>query len=184
MESPDEAQRDEALPEMLLRPVGVVRNRTKEPSLTARSSDLEWQAKVEKAREEQSVVSELVIDSNLAGILDGIESFSHLLVLYWAHLVLPEARSLFKTHPMGRKDFPLVGIFATCSPARPNPICATVVRLLERRANILRVKGLDAVDGSPLIDIKPYVPSYYSVDKAKRADWMMQIEREFAERSF
>lgn len=164
---------------MLLRPVGVVRNKIKGLSLAASSQDLEWKAKLEKAKKEKGVTSELVIDPELVGILDGIEDFSHLLVLYWAHRIPPEARSLTKVHPMGRKEFPQKGIFATCSPARPNPICATTVRLLERKANVLKVEGLDAVDGTPLIDIKPYVPSYYAADEVKIADWMIQIEREF-----
>ena len=117
---------------------------------------------------------------DLAGIIDGIEDFSHLLVLYWAHHVLPEGRSITKAHPMGRKDLPLVGVFATCSPARPNPVCATVVRLLERKGNVLKVQGLDAVDGSPIVDIKPYNPSYYVPEDVKVADWMERIHREIA----
>jgi len=173
---------NEAAPPMQLRPVGVVRSNLKEPSLVAESGDLEWRPK-EGRREWRTRVSELVIDSDLAGILDGLEDFSHLLVLYWAHRVPPEGRSLIKAHPMGRNDLPLVGIFSTCSPARPNTICAIVVRLLERKDNVLKVEGLDAVDGSPLIDIKPYIPSYYHADNIKMADWMLQIEREFAESS-
>jgi len=169
--------------EMRLRAVGVVRNQISEPSLVAKSGDLEWRPK-EGQLEWRTRVSELVIDSSLAGILDGIEDFSHLLVLYWAHHVPPEGRSIIKAHPIGRKELPLVGIFATCSPARPNTICATVVQLLERIVNVLKVEGLDALDGSPLIDIKPYIPSYYSAANVKMADWMLQIEREFAEGSF
>jgi len=173
----------EDFPDMLLRPVGVVRNKVEKPSLVADSGDLEWRAMVAQGREEQNAVSELVIDSDLDGILDGIEDFSHIMVLYWAHRLPPQGRSIIKAHPMGRRDLPLTGIFATCSPARPNPICLTAVRLLGRKDNVLKVEGLDAIDGSPLIDIKPYVPSYYAVADAKRADWMMQIEREFAQDS-
>ena len=173
---------NEAAPPMQLRPVGIVRSNLKEPSLVAESGDLNWQPK-EGRREWLTLISELVIDSDLAGILDGIEDFSHLLVLYWAHRVLTEGRSIIKAHPMGRKELPLVGIFATCSPARPNTICAIVVRLLERKGNILKVQGLDALDGSPILDIKPYIPSYYHTDNVKMADWMLQIEREFAEGS-
>jgi len=177
-----EARNEAAFP-MQLRSAGVVRSPLKEPSLVADSGDLEWRAGVTRATESRKVISELAIDSDLAGILDGIEGFSHLLVLYWAHLVPPEGRSIIKAHPMGRKDLPLVGIFATCSPARPNTICAIVVKLLERKENVLKVEGLDALDGSPLIDIKPYIPSYYHADNIKMADWMLQIEREFAEGS-
>jgi tRNA-Thr(GGU) m(6)t(6)A37 methyltransferase TsaA len=167
---------------MQLRPVGIVKSPLKEPSLVAESGDLTWQSK-EGRREWRTLISELVIDSDLAGILDGTEDFSHLLVLYWAHRVPLEGRSLIKAHPMGRKDLPLVGVFSTCSPARPNTICAIVVRLLERKGNVLKVQGLDALDGSPLIDIKPYIPSYYHADMVKMADWMLQIEREFAKGS-
>jgi tRNA-Thr(GGU) m(6)t(6)A37 methyltransferase TsaA len=177
-----EEARNEAIPPMQLRPVGVVKSPLKQPSLVAESGDLEWHPK-EGRREWRTQVSELIIDSSLAGTLEGIEDFSHLLVLYWAHRVPREGRSIIKAHPMGRKDLPLVGIFSTCSPARPNTICAIVVRLLERKENVLTVEGLDALDGSPLIDIKPYIPSYYHADNVKMADWMLQIEREFAESS-
>lgn len=172
------------LPEMLLRPVGIVRNETKRPSLVAESRDLKRRTKIEKAKEERNVISEIIIDSKFSGILSGIEDFSHILVLYWAHRIPPEGRSLIMGHPMGRKDFPLVGIFATCSPTRPNPICVTTVRLLERRGNVLKVKGLDAVDGSPIIDIKPYNPSYYPAGDVKIPDWMERIYRDIAEESF
>lgn len=180
MKSSRDAKRSETS-RMWLRPVGLVRSTIKEPSLAVESGDLQWRAKVEDAKRERSGMSELVIDSDLVGILDGIESFSHLLVLYWTHRVRPEGRSVIKAHPMGRKDFPLVGIFATCSPARPNPVCVTTVRLLERKENVLIVEGLDAVDGTPLVDIKPYVPSYYAATDVKMADWMVQITSEFAE---
>jgi len=181
MELPENKSKDEPAHDMRLRPVGVVRSPLKEPSLVAESGDLEWRPRKAGIGDSREVISELVIDSSLAGILDGIEDFSHLLVLYWAHRVPSKGRSLIKVHPMGRKDLPLVGIFSTCSPARPNTICATVVRLIKCQENALTVEGLDALDGSPLIDIKPYIPSYYHADNVKRADWMLQIEREFAE---
>jgi tRNA-Thr(GGU) m(6)t(6)A37 methyltransferase TsaA len=178
--SPEQVQKSKSLPEMLLKPVGVVKSEVEQPSLVAESGDLEWHPR-EGQREWRTRVSELVIDSSLAGILDGIEDFSHLLVLYWAHLVPPEGRSIIKAHPMGRKELPLVGIFATCSPARPNNICTTIVRLLQRNKNVLKVEGLDALDGSPILDIKPYNPSYYATGDVKVADWMERIHREFAE---
>ena len=181
MKPSGEVQKSKGLPEMQLRPVGVVRSPLKEPSLVADSGDLEWRPQIAGARESRGVISELVIDSDLAGIADGLEDFSHLLVLYWAHGVDKDGRSIAMAHPMGRKDLPLVGIFATCSPARPNPVCAMVVRLLERKGNVLKVQGLDAIDGSPLIDIKPYNPSYYAAEDVKVADWMAQIYREIAQ---
>lgn len=168
-------------PEMRLRAVGIVRSPLKEPSLVADSGDLEWRPRMAGAGDSRGVISELIIDGDLAGITDGIDDFSHLLVLYWAHLVDEDGCSIIRAHPMGRKDLPLVGIYATCSPARPNPVCAMVVRLLGRKGNVLKVQGLDAIDGSPLIDIKPYNPSYYATENVKVADWMAQLHREIAQ---
>jgi tRNA-Thr(GGU) m(6)t(6)A37 methyltransferase TsaA len=167
----------ESEPVMQLRRVGVVRSLDKEPSLVYDSGDLEWRPPA-AAGKGRMAISEVVIDDDLDGILDRIEEFSHLLVLYWAHCVPPEGRSMLRVHPKGRKDFPLVGVFADCSPARPNPICSTVVRLVERAGNVLKVEGLDAVDGSPIIDIKPYNPIYYAHGEVKRAEWMDRFHKE------
>jgi tRNA (Thr-GGU) A37 N-methylase len=117
---------------LVVRPVGVVKSPLAEPTLAGVSDEVNWSIRVERATAERGVISEIWIDEAFTGILDGIEDFSHILVLYWAHRVSNEGRSLVKVHPMGRKDLPLVGIFATCSPARPNPLCAIVVRVLER----------------------------------------------------
>jgi tRNA-Thr(GGU) m(6)t(6)A37 methyltransferase TsaA len=168
--------------EMYLKAVGTVRNDTPQPVLVADSGDLQCRHDPGDAGGYTSTVSELVIDPEFEGILDGIEDFSHALVLYWAHFVGPEGRSLTKVHPMGRKDLPLVGLFATCSPARPNPICVSAVRILERRGLTLRVEGLDAVDGSPVVDIKPYLPFYYSIENVKLSDWMNRILKEIGGR--
>jgi tRNA-Thr(GGU) m(6)t(6)A37 methyltransferase TsaA len=164
--------------EMNLRPVGFIRSSIAGPSLVAGADGLEQRSRY---TERLGQTSEIIIDSELEGILDGIEGFSHLLVLYWAHCVPPEGRKLLKGHPMGRKEMPLTGIFATCSPARPNPILVTGVRLIERKGDVLVVEGLDAVDGSPVVDIKPYVSGYYLFENTVRPEWMMQIEMEFAE---
>src|SRR5690606_1748912 len=107
---------------------------------------------MDHVREMRQSISEIVIDERLVALLDGIEEYSHLMVLYWAHKVPEEGRSLTRVHPMGRSEIPEVGIFSTCSPARPNPVLTTVVRLSRRRENVLEVAGLDAVDGSPVID--------------------------------
>ncbi len=168
--------------EMRLKAVGIVRNDTPQPILVADSGDLQLRADPGNARDSAGTVSELVIDSEFEGILDGIEDFSHALVLYWAHFVGQEDRRLIKVHPMGRKDLPLVGLFSTCSPARPNPICVSVVRILERRGLTLRVGGLDAVDGSPVVDIKPYLPFYYTAENVKLSDWMNRILEEIGGR--
>lgn len=149
--------------------------------MVVKSGDLDWRGVLGDVRKGRSAISQILIYDDFAGILDGVEDFSHILVLYWSHFTTQEGRFLIKVHPMGRKNLPKVGIFATCSPARPNPVCLTAVSLLEHRGNLLEVRGLDAVDGSPVIDIKPYHPGYYGVGEAKVASWMTQISREIAD---
>ena len=164
-----------------LKPVGVVRNQSKEPSWDSTLSALDWQERAATMKKQRESVSELVIDASLEGILDGIDDFSHIMVIYWAHLIPPERRSTTRVHPMGNKDFPLVGVFATGSPVRPNSILTTVVRLVRRSGNVLSVTGLDALDGSPILDIKPYYRDTLDTDKIKVPDWMRDIHQTFAE---
>ncbi|MBN1382340.1 MAG: tRNA (N6-threonylcarbamoyladenosine(37)-N6)-methyltransferase TrmO [Deltaproteobacteria bacterium] len=169
---------------MELTPVGQVRSEIKTAVLQTKNSDLELQEKMETLRENQQkkrqLVSELVIFRQWEELLDGIEGFSHVLVLYWPHLIDPQMRHLKKVHPMGRKDLPIQGIFATCSPVRPNPILVSAVRLLERQGNILKVEGLEALDGSLIIDLKPYSTNYYGAENPTVPDWMAQIQRELS----
>lgn len=163
-----------------LEPVGVIRNQSKAPSWGATFSKLDWIERAASMKEQNESVSELVINASLGGILDGIEDFSHIMVIYWAHLVPAKRRSVTKVHPMGNKDFPLVGVFATHSPVRPNSILVTVVRLIERRGNVLKVSGLDAIDGSPILDIKPYQP-YHEPNDIRVPSWMKKIHEEFTD---
>lgn len=89
-----------------------------------------------------------------AGLKD-IDGFSHLILLYYFHRVKGYSLSV---EPF-LDDTPR-GLFATRYPARPNPIGLSVVRLLERRGNILQIGEVDVLDGTPLLDIKPYVPQF------------------------
>jgi tRNA-Thr(GGU) m(6)t(6)A37 methyltransferase TsaA len=163
-----------------LKPVGIIKNWSKDSSWGGTLSKLGWQERAARMKEQRESVSELVIDVSLDAILDGIEEFSHIMVLYWAHLASAERRSATKVHPIGNRDFPLVGVFATHSPVRPNPILSTVVRLIERRGNVLRVTGLDALDSSPILDIKPYQP-YQEPKGIRIPDWMKKIHDEFTD---
>ena len=85
--------------------------------------------------------------------LQDIEGFSHIIVIYWLHK--SQGYHLLLKTPWD--DIPH-GLFATRSPHRPCPLGLTVVELVARENNILKVKGLDAIDGTPLLDIKPYIP--------------------------
>lgn len=163
-------------------PVGMIHNATKEPFLVAGEEGLRLREDrrevLDRVRRTREEVSEIVIRENLVEILEGIEEYSHLVVLYWAHAVPEKHRSLTRVHPMGRKDLPVVGIFSTCSPARPNSVLMTVVSLIGRRGNVLDVAGLDAIDGSPVIDIKPYVSEFYPREGVRIPRWMQQIQED------
>jgi formylmethanofuran dehydrogenase subunit E len=97
-------------------------------------------------------ISEIEMESELLKGLTNIEGFTHLHVFYWLHK--SEGYSLIVQPPWDTKPH---GLFATRSPHRPNPIGYSVVELVERRGNILGVRGLDAIEGTPVLDIKPFI---------------------------
>jgi len=121
----------------------------------------------------EKVTSDIVLDSHLGEATTGLEEFSHVIIVFWIHEVSPWTGQPLMIHPRGRPDLPLVGLLATRSPRRPNAIGLSAVRLLECRSNILRVKGLDAINGTPVLDIKPYTPR----DLISDAGWPSWITR-------
>lgn len=124
---------------MQLQEIGIVRNAYK--NLT----DIPRQGRMGEA------ISEIEIHPDFADGLLKIEQNKYLIVLYWAHLA---KRDILKTIPPAAKE--LHGVFASRSPGRPNPLSLCMAELIERDGNILRVRHLDALDGSSVIDIKPY----------------------------
>ena len=167
--------------EFAVRPVGYVKSELTEiPFGPDVETDPETRKEQVKANREQvrNTVSELVIQPEFEELLDGIDGFSHIVVLFWPHKLEQDRRKLTKVHPMGRKDLPQQGIFATRSPARPNPVLISSVQLLERSGNILRVKSLEALDQTPIIDIKPVTRHYEGIENPTVPDWIKQITRE------
>lgn len=170
--------------EFIIRPVGYVRSELTEIAFRPDVDvDPETRKAQVKAHREQvkNVLSEIVIHQEYEELLDGIDGFSHIVVVFWPHKLEEDRRQLKKVHPMGRKDLPEQGIFATRSPARPNPVLISSVRLLERTGNILHVQGLEALDQSPVIDIKPITRHYEGVEKPTVPDWIQQISKELGE---
>lgn len=105
--------------------------------------------------------------------LAGIGGFSHLIVLSW----LREAHKPdLKIHPKGINQVPKIGYLATRTPHRANPIGVTVVRLSKRRGSILWVEGLDAWDGTPVLDVKPYTKKD-SIKKIRFPGWVRRLDR-------
>lgn len=172
--------------DMTLRPVAVVRNNVEKPFLVADKNGLEMQGgndeNISDVRSRRDEISEIIVDGKYSELLDGVEDYSHLVVLFWGHQVTEEGRSLKKIHPMGRKDYPEMGIFCTCSPARPNPVLMTIVKLHARKGNVLEVSGFDAIDKSPVIDIKPFVMNSIPKEDVKTAWWMEELHKEIEEK--
>lgn len=161
------------------KPIGVVHNNSQDTNWGDKFQALNWQERAARMKAQTQEVSELIINADLEDALDRIEEYSHLLVIYFPHLVPSERRPSLKVHPMGSSHFPLVGVLATCSPIRPNSILATKVRLLKRDRNILHVTGLDALDGSPILDIKPCMPESTDGEEVTVPHWMQQVNERF-----
>jgi tRNA-Thr(GGU) m(6)t(6)A37 methyltransferase TsaA len=121
-------------------------------------------------------VSKIMIARKFAGGLKGLEGFSHVYVLFLLHEV-PKWKGNLMVHPRGRTDIKKTGVFATRSPHRPNPIALTLVKLLSKRGGVLTVKGLDAYDGTPVLDIKPY-DKRDSAPRPRVPLWWKKLEHE------
>jgi tRNA-Thr(GGU) m(6)t(6)A37 methyltransferase TsaA len=107
--------------------------------------------------------------------LKGIKAFSHLLIFYWIHLRDNEKdRHTLLVFPRRHTMNEETGVFACRSPSRPNPIGLCVVELLTIEECVLTVEGLDALEGSPIIDIKPYLPRADAIPDATVPDWTLR----------
>jgi len=120
------------------------------------------------------VISEIVLEPEYAPGLLGLEDFSHLMVLTFLHEAEYKPEKHLRRHPQERQDMPLLGIFAQRARHRPNRIGVTAVEIVEVTDNSVKVRALDAIDGTPVIDIKPYVPVYDKKD-ATIPEWMEKM---------
>jgi tRNA-Thr(GGU) m(6)t(6)A37 methyltransferase TsaA len=144
---------------VMLRPIGVVRNGVRTPRTES------W----------PSVRSDIIVRDELTDALDGIDGYSHVIVVF-AFDRVPESAQRMRVRPGHDARVPEQGVLATRSQVRPNPVGVSVVRLLKRRGNILRVQGLDAIDGTPVLDVKPYFPNYDAVADAGIPAWARAME--------
>ena len=120
------------------------------------------------------VVTDLILDKEYQPALIGLKDYSHIVVIYW----LSEVNSCELSHvPQGKVgQVPEVGIFACRCAQRPNPIGISTVKLVKIKGNVLTVKGLDVINHTPILDIKPYTPQYDLVKNAKVPAWVNQLD--------
>ena len=123
---------------------------------------------------DKSRISRIVINNELVAALEGLSDFSHLFVLFWMSEISEEKRMILKVHPRGRMDMPLLGVFATRTNLRSNPVGLTLVELLKVEDNTLTVRGLDAFNGTPVVDIKAF-DSWDMTHNARVPDWWVKL---------
>ena len=148
------------LSEVTLQPIGVVRNRIEQPR------PFGW----------RDVSSRIILRPDIADALLGLSDYSHIIVLSWLHAIPEEIRgSKHRLHPLDDPELPLQGVLATRSQIRFNPVAFSVVLLEGIDENVLRVRGLDAIDGTPVLDVKPYIPQVDAVPDARVPAWVEGI---------
>jgi len=146
-----------------LRPIGIVRSPVVEPR------DDVW----------GGITSNIDLDPLrfTPDCLLGLTDFSHVEIVFFFHRV-PESETEAGTrHPRGRLDFPKVGIFAQRGKNRPNRLGVTTCRLLSVKDLSLEVVGLDAIDGTPVLDIKPYVREFAARGEVRQPAWVDELMR-------
>jgi tRNA-Thr(GGU) m(6)t(6)A37 methyltransferase TsaA len=155
------------MPEIVFKPIGQIKAHFADSDIRAEAKDLE---------------GELEVFPEFEPALEGIDGYSHLFVLAYFNRLRPDQIGPLQVKPRrlvnrGFKldELPLLGVFALDSPTRPNPIGLTLVRFLERRGRFLKVTGLDFFDGTPILDIKGYRPSY-RVDDFSLPDWHKKLQ--------
>jgi tRNA-Thr(GGU) m(6)t(6)A37 methyltransferase TsaA len=110
----------------------------------------------------------------------GLTNFSHILVIYYFHGVSDESIVTGANHPRGNPEWPRVGIFAQRKKDRPNRLGVSVCELLEVDGLKLRVKALDAIDGTPVLDIKPHVREFEpDPARVRQPNWMTELMRDY-----
>ena len=141
-----------------MEPIGRVKNH-----VTARK-DTSWGEEI----------SSVILDEQYISGLNGLEDFSHAIILFHLDQARYQKEKHLQRRPQNRDDMPLVGIFSQRGKNRPNRIGMTSVEIMAVTEDTLVVKGLDAIDGTPVLDIKPYYPAYDRKD-ATVPEWVDRL---------
>ena len=113
-----------------------------------------------------------IFDEYIDGLL-GLDGFSHVTVLFWFDRNdTPEKRRVLRVHPRKNPGNPLTGVFATHSPQRPNLIGLTVCKIISIHGSLIEIEDIDALDGSPVIDLKCYIPGAVRDTDVRVPDWV------------
>jgi tRNA-Thr(GGU) m(6)t(6)A37 methyltransferase TsaA len=126
-----------------------------------------------------SVVARINLLPEYTGGLDGLNRFSHAIIVTYLHKAKYDRSKHLKRRPRGLESMPLIGIFAQRAKDRPNPIGITAVKLVSVGNDYIEVQGLDAVNGTPVLDIKPYYPQYDMMENAQIPQWVNELMKNY-----
>jgi len=123
------------------------------------------------------VVARIELLPAYRGGLLGLAQFSHVIAITWLHEAHFDPTCHLQRRPRGLSAMPMVGIFAQRAKDRPNPLGMTAVKIHEVGVDFVAVRGLDAIDGTPVLDLKPYYPHYDRVENAIVPEWVERLMR-------
>ena len=162
MKDGDELKNQPKMMKLEMEPVGRVKNQITDRKDTSWGND----------------ISTIMLEEPYISGLKGLEAFSHAIILFWLDQARYDREKHLQRRPQNREDMPLVGIFAQRGKDRPNRIGMTAVEVLSVSDDSLTVSGLDAVDGTPVLDIKPYYPVYDKKD-ATVPEWVDRLMQHY-----
>lgn len=155
--------RDKQITEIKLRPIAFVQNSRKEPL------DDNW----------EEIITDIVLANDIPEVaLLNISLFSHLEIIYFFNKVKAEEIK-FSGHPRGNTSYPEMGIFAQRKKDRPNQLGLCTVQLLKCEGRTLTVKFLDAIDGTPVLDIKPVMKEFETKGEIREAAWVSNLMKQY-----
>jgi len=125
------------------------------------------------------IISEIELEEHIpTEVFNNISEFSHLEIIYYFDKVNP-ANIVFSGRPRGNPNYPLVGILGQRKKDRPNQIGLCTVELLEHRERIIKVRNLDAIDGTPIIDVKPVFREFEPVGQIRQPEWVADLMKNY-----
>jgi tRNA-Thr(GGU) m(6)t(6)A37 methyltransferase TsaA len=149
--------------EIKLKPIATVKNSRTEPT------DDNW----------ETIIAEIELADHIpTEAFASIADFSHLEIIYYFDKVKNE-EIVFSCRPRGNPNYPLVGIFGQRKKDRPNQIGLTTVELLEHKGRTIKVKYLDAIDGTPILDIKPVFKEFQSKSEIRQPVWVSDLMKNY-----
>jgi tRNA-Thr(GGU) m(6)t(6)A37 methyltransferase TsaA len=125
------------------------------------------------------IKSKIILNPEYTGTLLGLDNFSHAIIVTYLHQAKYEKEKHLQRRPRNLETMPKVGIFSQRAKDRPNPIGITAVEIITVGDDYLEIKGLDAINETPVLDIKPYYPHYDKIDSPKVPEWVDRLMKNY-----